>query len=355
MFEVQSAAASYSVVSERNVIATHADAMRKGVVIVDEYFAPDLAAHGIPSIALHADEAAKSFDSLGAVIVRVRQSGATRNSHIWAIGGGAIQDVAGFVASIYMRGLSWTYAPTTLLGMVDSCIGGKSSINVGAYKNIVGTFHTPAAVLIDVALTDRLSIEQRVAGLVEAAKICYCRGAEVFAEYLRIEPHVGSSRANLEAVIELSLTAKKWFVEVDEFDHAERLLLNLGHTFGHALEGASGYRLSHGVAVGVGILCALALSGEIFAGRPAGSAALLRGHMLGLLNSFPELRERLRGVDPAEALERLQADKKHEPDQYRFITFNPSGAVALTRLPKTDDTRTKVIRALRGTLERLSA
>ncbi len=166
------------------------------------------------------------------------------------------------MASVYMRGLQWAYIPTTLLAMCDSCIGGKSSINVGPYKNLVGTFHPPAAIMIDPGLVSTLSLEQTVSGLVEACKICYCRGTAAFQEYLDLKPSPSMTEGQIEQAVLLSLSSKKWFIEIDEFDRAQRLLLNFGHTFGHAIEGASHFRISHGIAVGVGMLCAIRL-GEL--------------------------------------------------------------------------------------------
>ncbi len=158
----------------------------------------------------------------------------------------------------------------------------------------------------------------------------------------------------IESIIRVSLGAKKWFIEIDEFDRAERLQLNLGHTFGHALEGASGYRLAHGVAVGVGILCSLALSRDLLSHRPGGAAAALETHVLSLLDSLPKLRDILGAIDVDVALERLQSDKKHESDNYRFVTFDAGGVVQVTRLGKTAATRAAVSAALQTTLERLS-
>jgi 3-dehydroquinate synthase len=353
-FDVRAEATKYAVIGELDVLATRASAMRDGLVLADDYFAGQLSAQGLSAIVLNATEASKSFDAIGDVIVRMRQAGATRDTHLWAIGGGAIQDVAGFVASIYMRGISWTYVPTTLLGMVDSCIGGKSSINIGAYKNIVGTFHPPSDVLIDPLLTASLSTEQRVAGLVEAAKICYCRSAETFDSYLALSPQTKWAPNDIEPIIGMSLRSKQWFIEIDEFDRAERLLLNLGHTFGHALEGASGYRLSHGIAVGIGVLCALELSRNLLKTPLGGAAPRLDLHMRELLRMVPALPAMLREVEVPIALDRLKADKKHESSHYRLITFDEAGCVRLTRLPKAATAEAAISTALRDTLESFS-
>lgn len=354
MFEVRSASVRYEVRAEPDALAASAAGMRAGVVIADAHFGPTLAAAGVEAILLEANEVTKGFEAIGGILVRLRKAGAGRNTHLWAVGGGAIQDAAAFVASIYMRGMAWTYLPTTLLGMVDSCIGGKSSINVGAYKNLVGTFHPPTSVLIDSGLTRTLSREQRIAGLAEAAKICYCRGADVFGEYLELGPDRAAAPREFDPIIELSLRAKKWFIEVDEFDRAERLLLNLGHTFGHALEGASGFRLSHGVAVGVGILCALELSGRLSSSAPGGVAPALEAHLRGLLASLTQLPQILVDTDVAEVFDRLQADKKHEPEAYRFVTFDADGVVQTVRLPRTERTASVLADSVENTLEQLS-
>jgi 3-dehydroquinate synthase len=353
LFSVRSASADYEVISDCRALTDSAAAMRGGIVIADVYFEGRLADAGISAIVMEAVESAKSLDALSAVIVEMRARGAARGTHLWAVGGGVIQDVAGFVGSIYMRGMAWTYVPTTLLGMVDSCIGGKSSINVLTHKNLVGTFHPPRAVLIDPMLTATLSVEQQVAGLVEAAKICYCRGRQCFDEHLALGPRIGLAPDALETLIAHSLRAKKWFVEVDEFDRAERLLLNLGHTFGHALESASDYQLSHGIGVGIGILCALALSRELLQRDARGAAHELERHMRGLLRCLPDTARLVGAIETAGIFERLESDKKHEPDHHRFITFDAGGCVQVTRLPKTPESRAAVIRALHGTLESL--
>ncbi|MDE8345169.1 MAG: 3-dehydroquinate synthase [Acidocella sp.] len=352
-FEIKSQAGTYKVMSAPQILHRMADDMRTGVVIADDYFAPRLLDMKIPTIALPATEAAKSLDAMGEVIVQMRRRGATRDTKLWAIGGGVIQDITCFVATVYMRGLPWSYVPTTLLGMVDSCIGGKSSINVGPYKNILGSFHPPEAIWIDPDLVASLSAAQIVAGLVEAAKICYCRGADVFADYLSHNPDVGLSPTQFEPIMALSLGAKKWFIEVDEFDRAERQSLNLGHTFGHALESASGYRLSHGVAVGVGIICALAFSREPTDIALTGRMAALDRHMRQLLLYVPGLVTILREIDISAMLERVKSDKKHEPSYYRFVTTGPGGDVCLTRLPRDDVTETRVKSAVTMSLESL--
>ncbi len=244
----------------------------------------------------------------------MRRDGANRSTHLVAVGGGVIQDISAFVASVYMRGLAWSYVPTTVLAMVDSCIGGKSSINVGPYKNLVGTFHPPQHIYVDPAYAETLPRDQFASGLIEAAKICFCRGGAAFEGYLSHEPSTTMSTDALEGVILESLHAKKHFIEIDEFDKKERLLLNFGHTFGHALEGASHYGIPHGIGVGLGILCSLAFQrrrGVAYAGAPV--VAELAAHLDQLIRTVPSLREQLLKLDLADVLDRFASDKKHSP------------------------------------------
>jgi 3-dehydroquinate synthase len=287
------------------------------------------------TIFVEALETEKSLDRMPAIIERLRALGATRKTRLQAVGGGVVQDIAAFVASVYMRGLPWNYTPTTVLAMVDSCIGGKSSINVGPYKNLVGTFHPPQHIYVDPALAETLPRDQFASGLIEAAKICFCRGAESFARYLACEPGTSMATSALEEVILTSLLAKKHFIEVDEFDKKERLLLNFGHTFGHAIEGASHYGIPHGIAVGIGILCSLEFQrerGVSYAG--VRSVAELEKHLIGMIRMLPGLREQLADVLLDDMLQRFGSDKKHTRERYTLILVGADGAVGLEQMER---------------------
>jgi len=244
------------------------------------------------------------------------------------------------VTSIYMRGIPWSYDPSTVLAMVDSCIGGKSSINVGPYKNLVGTFHPPNPILIDPTLAETLPRDQFASGLIEAAKICFCRGPESFASHLACEPSTAMNTGALERLIVNSLLAKKHFIEIDEFDKKERLLLNFGHTFGHAIEGASHYGIPHGIAVGLGILCSLTFQRERgidFGGTPR--VAVLEAHLDEMIRTLPGLREQLQSLHFADILNRFASDKKHTRTHYTLILVSASGEVVLEQVPRSIDSQ----------------
>jgi 3-dehydroquinate synthase len=344
-FDIQSSTGAYRVTIEnglfQNVISAAASQKSGRIFIADEYFAPVFEKTGIEAITLSSAETTKSLDAMPAVITEMRRRGANRQTELLAIGGGIVQDVAAFVASVFMRGIAWKYVPTTVLAMADSCIGGKSSINVGPYKNLVGTFHPPLEILIDPLLTDTLTPEQRSAGLIEAAKICYCRGEHEFGQYLSFNagPHMPGN--SLEPLLTASLMSKKWFIETDEFDQAERLLLNFGHTFGHAIEGAAHFRISHGIAVAVGILCALEYRKASGAPQNARVAAL-EAHMRHLAGASPELKMELDQLSIADIVERFQADKKHTATHYTLILPGPDSRIALTRHEKSPQVREQI-------------
>lgn len=338
-FEIRAASGTYTACiapgSLEQVVAEGGDT----VILCDAYFASRFEGRGVPVISLPALETTKSLDHIPQVITALREAGASRRTRLVAAGGGIVQDVAGFVASVYMRGLRWDYAPTTLLAMVDSCIGGKSSINVGPYKNLVGTFHPPRTILIDPGLCETLTTDQRVAGLCEAAKICFARSPETFDAYLALEPAATASPAVLSDIIALSLGAKKWFLEVDEFDQAERLLLNYGHTFGHAIESASDFRLSHGVAVGLGMMAAGCMAGARGPARFAGGPSeRFESHIHGLLLETPGLGPLVAALSQDRLMAAFRGDKKHTADTFALILPLSEGGVERVVLARTPET-----------------
>ncbi len=210
---------------------------------------------------LFASEDEKSLDSVSRMLRRMADAKISRQSTVLALGGGTVQDVATLTFSIYMRGVQWTYIPSTLMSMVDSCIGGKSSINFEGRKNLIGNFFPPSEVLVDPSISASQSALGKISGLAEAAKIHFARGGESFQDFLgnpaSLEPGAGE---DLDRLVWTTLTAKKWFIEEDEFDLGARRLLNFGHTFGHALEAASSFRIPHGIAIGLGMLAAVEFS-----------------------------------------------------------------------------------------------
>jgi 3-dehydroquinate synthase len=354
-FEIQAATASYSVHIESHAFRRYLADFDHAVVIADQFFEPQFLAANCAAIFAEATEAIKSLDASPALVEKIRRAGANRQTHLLAVGGGILQDLSAFIASIYMRGLEWSYVPTTVLAMVDSCIGGKSSINVGPYKNLVGTFHPPHRVLIDPALAQTLPLDQQSSGLIEAVKICFCRGDESFDRHLSYNPCPAMSIEALEQVIVNSLLAKKWFIEIDEFDKKERLLLNFGHTFGHAIEGGSHFAISHGIAVGLGILCAIEFErqrGIDYSSAPR--VRRLEEHLDQMLRAIPELSHHLVSLPLDDVLERFESDKKHGTEHYTLILVAETGEVVIQKIMKSSEAQARVKRAIQDVKERYS-
>lgn len=309
------------------------------------------------AILISAREEEKTLETVAKVIERLRELGANRGGQILAIGGGIIQDVSTFVASSYMRGIRWTYCPTTLLGMVDSCIGGKSSINVGRFKNIAGNFFPPEKIIIDTVFCQTLPREELIAGLFEAVKICYADRNAAFDAYLSVgkPEQVIDDSGRLQEIIRLSLTTKKAFIEEDEFDQGVRLLLNFGHTFGHALEGASHFEISHGIAVGMGMLVSLYFSedtGRIQSKPPRISA--LETYVLALMRQVGSVGATLSRVEPQQALGCFKSDKKHTDSHYVVIAYQEDGGLERTLIPITSESEAAILRAFRRLKEELN-
>lgn len=344
-----SSSGSYAVRIGRGLLANVVDAHRDAIYLVDERLAHLLPEAASRRVLIEANESRKSLEAMPEVILKLRELGANRSTHIVSIGGGVLQDIATFAASVYMRGLSWTYMPTTLLGMADSCIGGKSSINVLGYKNLVGNFYPPVEVVIDIDFIRSLDAEQVIGGLNEAVKICYARGAQSFADYLAEGPAWPLPPETAQRLLTRSLITKKWFIEIDEFDRKERLLLNYGHTFGHALEAATQFGVSHGVAVGLGMLVAIdfAKRGARLTQTGASHAEALGRHVSAMTDIVVESGVRWPKVDLTAVLQKFDNDKKHNTEFYRVVVPVRDGELELVSIARNDDTRA----ALRASYE----
>lgn len=351
-FDIRSSTGTYDVMIGEGLLTDLLAEPGERVYVADAFFTALLATAGVDAILLQADERTKSLETMSSLIEAMKARRVTRNTTLVAIGGGIIQDAAAFAASVYMRGIPWIYVPTTLLSMTDSCIGGKSSVNVGAIKNIVGTFHPPLRVVIDPDVAQTLTADQRVAGLCEAAKICACAGPDRFRDYEALQCHAGSEGPVLREVITLSLRTKKWFIEIDEFDKKERLILNLGHTFGHAIESASHFTVSHGVAVGLGMISASVLGTILSPGAaPAVGNCTLTTHVRALLKDVADLDRALERVTLDALMNAFEADKKHTRECFAVIVMHDAGTVERRMLPRTPETADAIRQSFARMLE----
>ena len=193
-------------------------------------------------------EASKSVKVLSCLLEWLASVQMTRSDVILAFGGGVTGDLAGFAASIYLRGIEFIQIPTTFLAAIDSSVGGKTGIDLEAGKNLAGSFWQPQAVICDISLLETLPEEVFAEGSAEAIKVGILRDAEMF-EIIK----AGEIRQRLDEIIYRCVSIKRDIVERDEFDTGERQLLNLGHTFGHCIEKLSNFEVTHGNAVATGL------------------------------------------------------------------------------------------------------
>ena len=206
---------------------------------------------------MSATEDTKTLDGIATLCDGMIAQAAKRNSVVVSVGGGVIQDVTGFLASVIYRGVRWVYVPSTLLAQADSCIGAKTSLNFRHFKNLLGTMYPPQRVIVHSPLVQTLNDDHFFSGLGEIVKMHIVAGPEAMAH---LEPRIAAlGRREQTAVsdaVRASLLIKQGFIEEDEFDRGRRRLLNFGHCFGHAIESATDFRIPHGQAVVLGIVLA---------------------------------------------------------------------------------------------------
>jgi 3-dehydroquinate synthase len=194
---------------------------------------------------IDATEETKSYQGIEPIIVSLIEQGLKRDSKLVAIGGGITQDITCFIANTYMRGVEWTFIPTTLLAQADSCIGSKSSINFGPYKNLLGSFTPPNRVIISAKFLDTLEDKDIKSGIGEIIKLLIIDGTAVAPGEI--------TRQNISEYVYKTLQIKKNFIEKDEFDKGCRNILNYGHCFGHGIESATDFAIPHGIAITIGM------------------------------------------------------------------------------------------------------
>ena len=313
-----------AIVTDENVARHHLGAVESS-----------LAAEGIASVAivLPAGESTKTFTHLAELCDKLLAAGIERRDRILALGGGVIGDLAGFAAAILRRGVGFIQIPTTLLAQVDSSVGGKTGINSVHGKNLLGAFHQPVFVMTDIGLLDTLPRRELAAGYAEVAKYGLL-GDLGFFEWLEgAAPAIlrGDTQARIHA-IRKSCEAKARIVAEDETETGIRALLNLGHTFGHALEAATGYsnRLLHGEGVAIGMVQAFRFS-ERLGYCPPGAAGRVAGHLksAGLPVHTGEIQGEL--PPPAQLLSIMRQDKKAQAGKLTFILARAIGEAFVAR------------------------
>ena len=275
-------------------------------------------------LAVPAGERAKTRQTKSRLEDRMIAAGGGRDAAVLALGGGMITDLAGFTAATYLRGVPYLSIPTTLLAMVDAAIGGKTAVDHPAGKNLIGAFYHPRAVLADVGTLATLPERDFRSGLAEAVKTAVVGDAALFRRLARSRAAILSRHpAALTALVMACCRIKSGVVRADERESGKRAILNFGHTVGHALERLSGYRLSHGeaVAIGMGVEARAAEAAGILR---AGDAERIEGLLRQLgLPVRPAAR-----IDAARLLSAARSDKKARQGALRFAVPIRIGAMA---------------------------
>ena len=291
---------------------------------------------------VEANETNKSIDRIPDYMTHLLERKVQRNHRLTAIGGGIIQDITAFIAATLLRGLSWRFYPTTLLAQADSCIGSKSSINVGAYKNQVGTFTPPDEVVVSTEVLSSLDRADLCSGIGEMIKVHIISGRKDMEAIRRDYPRLFENRKLLERYIVRSLEIKKRKIEADEFDRDERLVMNYGHSFGHALETVTSYRMPHGIAVTLGMDLANYMSCAL-GFMPISAYDELHGLLSANYNGWQDV-----SFDNDKFFGALSRDKKNRDGLASVILMKGPGEMFVERRPLNDEFRNICVQYFRG-------
>lgn len=299
------------VAGRTRAVVVHPRALRAraGAVVADLRGAAGVEAHAIE---VPDGEAAKSLRCAERCWELLGEVGLTRDDVVVGFGGGTVTDLAGFVAATWLRGVAVVHLPTTLLGMVDAAVGGKTAIDVEAGKNLVGAFHQPAGVLCDLTSLSTLPAEELTAGLAEVVKTGFIADPAIL-DLLEADP---SGRSGLRELVERSVRVKAEVVSADPREAGRREILNYGHTLGHAIEKVERYTWRHGAAVSVGLVFAAALGKG--AGRLDGATAERHRILLARVG----LPTTYRGDRWPRLLEAMRVDKKARGRRLRFVVLD---------------------------------
>lgn len=280
------------------------------------------AGYPVHTMAFEAGEPSKTLATYGRCLAACAEAGLTRDSVIVALGGGVVGDVAGFVAATYMRGCHCVQVPTSLLACVDSSVGGKTAVDLPAGKNLVGAFFQPDAVLIDTSLLETLPQHFFTDGCAEIIKYGAIRDAGLFA---MLETPLVPGDARLAHVIARCVAIKRDVVESDERESGVRQILNFGHTLGHAIEKPSDFRITHGFAVGCGmVLAAQACAAQGLCSEEVARRVRAVVEAYGLLAKAP--------FDAGAVFQAALSDKKRHGSCMNVVTLDCIGCAGVQRL-----------------------
>lgn len=314
---VQRVKTAKALVIDRNVLNLYGD---------------DLQIDSDRAIILDVSEETKTPEEALSICSELMRLGVKRNDVVLAIGGGITQDLVTFAASILFRGIRWTFVPTTLLAQADSCIGGKSSLNFGTWKNILGNFYPPSEILVQDQFLKTLSKDDIRSGIGEILKVHLLSGKES-ARTIQHQMHLMKQDPSiLNTMILNSLKLKNTILEIDPLDTGLRLKMNYGHSFGHALEAATNFGISHGIAVTIGLDIANFIACKT---KQIEEPYFFSIHQVLQMNLEPK---DFVAFDFDAFITALRKDKKNTSEKYKLVIPVSEGEVELIDFPMNTDT-----------------
>lgn len=272
-------------------------------------------------ISIEANEYQKSYEGITSVIQLLIDGGFRKNNRLVAIGGGITQDITAFISSIMYRGVDWIFFPTTLLAQCDSCIGSKTSINFGKYKNQLGGFYPPNKIFISSSFIDTLSEKEIKSGMGEMLHYFIVSGKDEFKLFQNLYIDAFAKKEVLAILISRSLEIKKGYIEVDEFDKNIRQVFNYGHSFGHAIESLTQYKVPHGIAVCFGMDIANYVSVKMGL-IPEEIRLDINSVIQNIIKGYS-----IKNIDLQEFLNALRKDKKNEGNKLGLILNKGYGKI----------------------------
>lgn len=327
-FSVKSRIHNYEVQFVSNTKETLIEELKNGdTIIIDnivrekyyEIFGDILNMHSF--IGIDATEEQKSYQGIITILDHLIQNGFKKNQRLIAIGGGITQDVTAFISSILYRGVGWFFFPTTLLAQADSCIGSKTSINFGMFKNQIGGFYPPRKIYIDLSFLNTLDDVQIKSGMGEMCHYFIISGKKDFYKFRENFSDALQNKYLLSEMIARSLEIKKRYIEIDEFDRKERQIFNYGHSFGHAIESLTNFSVPHGIAVSYGMDMANFISVKL-GYISENTRAEIREVLKQIWTNFP-----INDIDLEKFVSSLRKDKKNVDNELRIILNTGYGKI----------------------------
>jgi len=350
-FEVESVPRPYAVsfVESDNFtwLAQQVNTAANSLLLIDQYVKDTLLSHvdfAVPTMTVTAVEDNKGIDTVLKICDWLLTQRANRGSHLYVVGGGIIQDLGAFSAYMYKRGIPWTLVPTTLLSQADSGLGGKTAVNYGSSKNVLGLYSAPRAVINDAAFTASLTERDFLSGGGEILRLCVTGGAVSYGLLKTfVARFVARDAQAIQYLTSASLHVKRAIVEKDEFEIDIRRSMNYGHSIGHAIEALSKYMIPHGQAVTLGIL----VENQISVNRgllPQSMSRDIAGMAHQLIS--PDVWHTFCNLDLNQLLPYLANDKKAEGQQLKLAIITEIGTMKFVDLALDNSGLDEVIKAV---------